>query len=83
MLKITAGFCDAAIIVLVAAAIPVTPASAAGLGCCMQRDSTAPSSPWIKIQADFNECQRLNQQQPDGNDNILEPRGLIRWSIQC
>ena len=78
-----AGFCGAAIIVLVVAAASVKQASAASYGCCMQRDSTAPTAPWVQIQADFDECQRRNQQQPDNNDNILEPAGLIRWSVKC
>ena len=48
----------------------------------MQRASTAPTAPWIQIQVDFKECQRRNEDQ-DNKDNILEPLGLIRWSVKC
>lgn len=80
MLKFTAGFCGAAVIVLIAAAAPVTPANAASTGCCMQRANT--SAPWIQIGANFNQCKQRNRQL-DGNDNILQPIGLIRWSVRC
>jgi hypothetical protein len=99
MLKTIAVFCGAAIIVLIAAATAMTPANAASPGCCMERDSTDPSSPWIRIPpdlADFEECQRLNEQYPEDQtgtmpgttpgsapDNILEPIGRIWWNIQC
>ena len=80
MFKIIAGFCGAAVIVLVAAAASVTQAHAASVGCCMERKST--SAPWIQIRADFKECQQRNKDR-DNSDNILEPAGLIRWSVKC
>lgn len=58
------------------------PAHGATAGCCMKRESTDPTSWWVKIDADVNQCKRLNQDN-DSNDNILEPQGLYRWSLKC
>ena len=71
-------------ICIIAVMIAVTPNSAqsAGAGCCMKRESTDPSSWWVKINANVKECKRLNQQH-DNNDNILESKGLYRWSLKC
>lgn len=58
-------------------------ASAAGIGCCMQRANASNEAPWFQVSTDFNDCKRRNQGSPDNNDNILKPLGLIWWNIQC
>lgn len=50
-------------------------------GCCMERETKDGRSPWVKINLDFEDCRKRNQEK-DGDD-FSEPRGYVRWSLKC
>jgi len=82
MLKHLFGIiCIVAVMVAIVTVMPNS-AQSAGAGCCMKRETIDPSSWWVKIKEDVNACKRLNQRE-DNNDNILESKGLYRWSLKC
>lgn len=61
----------------------ITGTAQARVGCCLMRETPDTSSPWLEIDKNFDECQRLNRDKDGDNDNIFKPRGKIWWSIEC
>ncbi len=53
----------------------------AQLGCCMTRQTL--DSPWVQIDADFDECKRLDDTEEDDDDDILKREGTYWWNIRC
>jgi hypothetical protein len=73
------------VVTLVVAAFSLTPPYSPHLqaqsGCCKTRPEAA--APWAKrLDLNFAACRAENQQK-DGDDNILDAAGLVWWDEGC